>query len=287
MRIVCACVACVAMLAAAGAVQAGMISYGFDAPEYALYAGQSLDVPVYLVESDYGNTLGGAGIGRAAARVQTSGAVPDAGHRVTLTGFTASADLPTEVEPTSVNADQLSFWLQSSDFAGAKGDLYGDQAKLLLGTIRFMAGTQAGDSTIFQVTDYDTRDNTFPFTSYPAYVSDALDSGNSRIFDGNVTITIIAPEFGGDTNGDGIVDAADYIALKQNFGAGPGATLAQGDVDGDGFVNWADLQILMTNFGHTMPGAPAPAPEPASAMLLVFGAAALLRRRAGIGWTRL
>jgi len=41
-------------------------------------------------------------------------------------------------------------------------------------------------------------------------------------------------------------------------------------------VNWADLSILMSNMGA---GGGAPSvPEPCSAMLLVFGAAALLRR---------
>jgi hypothetical protein len=60
-----------------------------------------------------------------------------------------------------------------------------------------------------------------------------------------------------------------------------GATLAQGnfDADIDGNVDWDDLQILMGIFGtRTVGGAPA-VPEPGSVMLLMFGAAALLRRR--------
>jgi hypothetical protein len=85
----------------------------------------------------------------------------------------------------------------------------------------------------------------------------------------------------GDTNGDFVVDATDYIALKTNFGMTTGATLAQGnfnaDIDGD--VDWADLQILMANFGtRGVGGAPA-VPEPGSVMLLMFGAAALLKRK--------
>jgi autotransporter-associated beta strand protein len=88
----------------------------------------------------------------------------------------------------------------------------------------------------------------------------------------------------GDTNGDNVVDAADYIALKTNFGlTGIGATLEKGNVTGavgvDGTVDWDDLQVLMANFGKTLPAPAAPAPEPATLGLLAIGALALLRRR--------
>jgi hypothetical protein len=85
----------------------------------------------------------------------------------------------------------------------------------------------------------------------------------------------------GDTNDDGVIDAADYITVKQNFGM-TGADWLQGNFTGvDGTVDWADLQILMANFGtRSVGGAPA-APEPATLGLLALGAAALLRRRQG------
>jgi hypothetical protein len=85
----------------------------------------------------------------------------------------------------------------------------------------------------------------------------------------------------GDTNDDGVIDAADYIAVKQNFGM-TDADWSQGNFTGvDGTVDWADLQILMANFGtRSVGGAPA-APEPATLGLLALGAAALLRRRQG------
>jgi MYXO-CTERM domain-containing protein len=83
----------------------------------------------------------------------------------------------------------------------------------------------------------------------------------------------------GDTNDDGVVDAADYITVKQNFGM-TDADWSQGNFTvGDGTVDWADLQILMAHFGtRSVGGAPA-APEPAALGLLALGAAALLRRR--------
>jgi fibronectin-binding autotransporter adhesin len=82
----------------------------------------------------------------------------------------------------------------------------------------------------------------------------------------------------GDTNEDGAVDAADFITLKKNFGAGVGGGAGVGNFDKTGTVNWADLSILMSNMGAGG-GAPATAPEPCSAILLIFGAAALLRRK--------
>ena len=88
----------------------------------------------------------------------------------------------------------------------------------------------------------------------------------------------------GDTNGDKVVDAADYIAIKTNFGlTGIEASLAKGNVTGamgaEGTVDWDDLQILMAHFGKTLGGAPAATPEPATLGLLAIGALAMLRRR--------
>jgi autotransporter-associated beta strand protein len=83
----------------------------------------------------------------------------------------------------------------------------------------------------------------------------------------------------GDTNEDGIADAADYIAVKTNFGMPSGATKLQGDLDGDLDVDWDDLQELMNAMATRSVGGAPPAPEPATLGLLVIGALALLRRR--------
>ena len=83
----------------------------------------------------------------------------------------------------------------------------------------------------------------------------------------------------GDTDGNGIVDAADYIAVKTNMGKSSGVALATGDVNEDGRVDWTDLQLLQENYGKTLAGAANATPEPATLGLLAFGALAMLRRR--------
>jgi hypothetical protein len=84
----------------------------------------------------------------------------------------------------------------------------------------------------------------------------------------------------GDTNGDFVVDAADYIAIKTNFGlSGIGITRFQGDIVNNDIVDWADLQELMSTMGTRNVGEAPPAPEPATMGLLAIGALAVLRRR--------
>ena len=92
-------------------------------------------------------------------------------------------------------------------------------------------------------------------------------------------VTGVTGSLPGDADGDGDVDAADYIALKANMGTATGAVLADGDFDEDGDVDWDDLQLLQDNYGAGSAGGALP--EPGSAILLMLGAAAMLRRRRG------
>jgi len=100
----------------------------------------------------------------------------------------------------------------------------------------------------------------------------------------NYTTGILSVALGllaGDADKNGVVDAADYITVKQNFGMTSGATWEMGNFDSDidENVDWDDLQLLMANFGtRSVGGAPA-TPEPATLGLLAIGALALLRRR--------
>jgi len=83
----------------------------------------------------------------------------------------------------------------------------------------------------------------------------------------------------GDADENGVVNAADYMALKRHMGTSTSATLAMGNFDTDQDVDYDDLQLLIGNFDAVSGGAPA-VPEPATLfVLLAAGLPALLKRR--------
>jgi len=112
--------------------------------------------------------------------------------------------------------------------------------------------------------------------------SDFVTAGKDAFFtDAGGSITVSSGSSGpaADANNDGVVDAADYIVLKQNFGTNPGVDgggASVGDFNKDGFVDWADLTLLA---GEINPAANEAVPEPSSVMLLFIGTGWLLRRR--------
>jgi hypothetical protein len=88
----------------------------------------------------------------------------------------------------------------------------------------------------------------------------------------------------GDYNGNGAVDAADYVVWRDNNGLMGGATPAQGDGTGDGNVTVEDYNFWRSSFGTgggtgTAMGTSAllqTVPEPHSLVLSLFAAAAII-----------
>ncbi|HUO10822.1 MAG TPA: autotransporter-associated beta strand repeat-containing protein [Phycisphaerae bacterium] len=95
---------------------------------------------------------------------------------------------------------------------------------------------------------------------------------------------LVAPEILGDANIDGHVDLTDLSTVLNNFGTAT-AAWTSGNFDGAATIDLTDLSAVLNNFGLTNPNAtdvasgasPAiPTPEPASLVVLGFGAAALI-----------
>ena len=83
-----------------------------------------------------------------------------------------------------------------------------------------------------------------------------------------------------DFNGNGTVDAADYVNWRNNTGLMGGATQTQGDANGDGNVDNADYGLWRAAFGAGGAGAAglsaASVPEPASLALMFTAIAAIV-----------
>lgn len=94
---------------------------------------------------------------------------------------------------------------------------------------------------------------------------DQADAGVS--WDYEIDHVRVAAMLTGDADDNGVVDAADYVALKTHMGQSSEATRADGDFEGDGNVDWGDLQLMQARFGQGSLGA-ATIPEPTTLLLL-------------------
>jgi fibronectin-binding autotransporter adhesin len=78
----------------------------------------------------------------------------------------------------------------------------------------------------------------------------------------------------GDYNGNGVVDAADYVVWRKNLGLTGGATASQGDGDADGNVTPLDYDFWRARFGNASGSGsslkPSAVPEPGTVLLLAF-----------------
>jgi hypothetical protein len=86
----------------------------------------------------------------------------------------------------------------------------------------------------------------------------------------------VVPALPGDYNRNGAVDAADYVVWRKTLGTGrPNYSGADGN--GNGVVDQDDHAVWRAHFGQTLPAGAgslvAAVPEPASALLLLVGAA--------------
>jgi hypothetical protein len=120
--------------------------------------------------------------------------------------------------------------------------------------------------------------------AYPDFYLDDLDVGPNPSGSGptvalNVTILPEGPTGpAGDYNGDGTVDGADFLVWQRNLGTVATPSGSGADGNGNGSVDAGDLDVWKDHFGETPPPIAA-VPEPATAMLALVGALALIQRR--------
>jgi autotransporter-associated beta strand protein len=116
----------------------------------------------------------------------------------------------------------------------------------------------------------------------PAGFNYALDNTGSTI---DLIVSSIITNTA-DFNGDGIIDAADYVLWRKYDGTTGTGTQQTGDANGDTNVDSLDYDIWVATFGDTVPGSGAggggAVPEPGATVLLALAAPIFAWRRRGL-----
>jgi hypothetical protein len=88
----------------------------------------------------------------------------------------------------------------------------------------------------------------------------------------------------GDYNGNGVVDAADYVVYRATLGTSGTALAADGN--GNGVIDAGDYDVFRSSFGHQAGSGAgvsgAAVPEPAAVWLIAMGVVAIV----GGGWRK-
>jgi hypothetical protein len=140
---------------------------------------------------------------------------------------------------------------------------------------------QLGDQFAFLAAQGGTNGmfDTFDYPALPAGLAWALTPGGVESF---LTIVEASVPLAGDYNADGLVDAADYTAWRDNLG---GTSLAN-ETASLGVVDEADYDAWKLNFGATAGaggGTSTTAPEPSSVILVLLGMMVAGRRGSRAG----
>jgi hypothetical protein len=131
---------------------------------------------------------------------------------------------------------------------------------------------QLGDQFAFLASDGGTDGmfDTFNYPELPAGLGWALSTGDVATF---LTVVETVITLAGDYNDDGVVDAADYTAWRDNLGG----TSLLNETASLGVVDEADYDAWKANFGAVTGGSGglSAVPEPNSGVLVLMGLAAL------------
>ena len=136
--------------------------------------------------------------------------------------------------------------------------------------VSLIDGFTLAGSLGFDILDFSTVNGDFSTLNLPAGLTWDVSDGTLS-FGGGLP---------GDFNGNGTVDAADYVVWRDNLGAGDESALG-GNGNGTGGVDQADYLVWKNNFGSTNgSGNSVAIPEPAAMSLVALTAlGALVRSR--------
>jgi len=220
-----------------------------------------------LVNVNSTGTLGGTGTINGAVTVNTGGTLAPG----------ASAGKLTVNNSLAMGSGSTYIWQLGSGGLADLVDVNGTLSTASSWTLKLMSdgGTPgAGEYNLFT---YDAFSGSFTLPTIDPTGTWKTAKVAQDIVGKRIYLSFALP---GDTNSDFVVDAADYITLKKNFGSTTAADALSGNfTTPDTTVDWADLNILTTNFGAGSGGASAMTPEPATLGLLMVGALAVIRRR--------
>jgi fibronectin-binding autotransporter adhesin len=217
-----------------------------------------------------GGTLAGTGQVAANILVNSGGAVAPG----TGAGSGDSAGILGVQSAFFENGSELDITLHGTTRGTKYGALVATNDVILGGKLRVtMFGFMPAAGQTFDIMDWGSVSGTFSGLVLPTLSSNLMWDKSKLYTDGALSIAIA-----GDYNGNGVVDAADYILWHKTLGA-TGAALAA-DGNNNGMVDAGDFDVWRSNFGRQAGGAAtasvASVPEPSTGILLSVGLLLLL-----------
>ena len=138
----------------------------------------------------------------------------------------------------------------------------------------FIEGTDNGTAVGTTVGNYFVVRNLNPSSGSLFIFGDGVIGGPERgAINGIQLVSVEAAGPTGDYNGNGVVDAADYVVWRNTSGQGATPPGSGADGNANGTIDPGDLNFWKSKFGNTAPGAASGSslavPEPSSLTLLI------------------
>ena len=200
-----------------------------------------------------------------------------------------TVDLPNNDARTYINGIEVTTEFVGGTFEGIDFDFSASNLPVSLG--RDSSGNFGGGGLGFLIDDL--RFSDMVLSPGDGCGGPGVMAWNTSLSPGAVCGQVVGPGTGsgplpGDANNDDLVTGADLISVQQNFGTAypsdPSCDgMGLGDANSDCLVTGADLITVQQNFGNVAGGQDAALPEPATAILILFGLSSCIQRRHELG----